>query len=197
MEAFSGAKIYNNYGSMEFSGFAICEYPNDEYMKLFEDGLYIEVLKNDNSISEKGTGKIVVTDLENTCMPFIRYIVGDEVEIIKNKKEKYLKVLGRSQNSILINGVIFDKIEIVQSIQKTINHPRFFIMVNKNSSTYMDELLVNIPFSDKDKIDILRINIEKEINLDCMVKFRLHSGNLPKTSSGKYRHIIDVRKDAK
>jgi phenylacetate-coenzyme A ligase PaaK-like adenylate-forming protein len=189
-------QVYNNYGSMEFSGFAISEHPQDEYMRLFEDGLYIEVLREDGSISELGRGRIVITDLENTCMPFIRYILGDRVEIIKRGKRKYIKVLGRIEDFLLVDGEPFSKIEIINTLQKVLSHPNFFIVIDKNKETYKDRVLINILPQDRDKKDEIFEAIKREFPFVHLVDIRIYSGNIPKTSTGKYKHIIDLRKYA-
>ena len=55
--------------------------PDDEYMKVVADGLLLEVLEDSGKASATGTGDLLVTDLDNTCMPFIRYRLGDRVEL--------------------------------------------------------------------------------------------------------------------
>ena len=192
-----GVEIFNNYGSMEFSGFAISDDPKDEYMRLFEDGLYIEILKDDGSVSELGKGKIVITDLENFCMPFIRYILGDIVEIIKRGEKKYIKVLGRTDDSILLDGEVFSKQEIIETIQGILKHPHFFLLINKNPYTYKDKVLINLSPSDKDKIEKIKKAISERLRILDIFEFNIYKGSVPKTSTGKFRHIIDLRKNVR
>lgn len=193
IEERSGAKIYNNYGSMEFSGFAMAAKPQDEYLRLFDDGLHIEVLSDSGAASETGKGRIVVTDLENTCMPFIRYILGDVVEIVKRKGHRSIKVLGRTDASLLLRGEIFTRLEIVETVLGALGHPHFFILVDKDKMTYKDFLIVNLSPSDtKKQPQVLRL-FDKKLHLAALVKFRPFTGKFPMTASGKFRHLIDVR----
>lgn len=190
-----GVDVFNNYGSMEFSGFAISQDPRDEYMRIFEDGLFIEIFKEDGTTANTGQGRIVITDLENTCMPFIRYILGDVVEIIKKGGSKYIKVLGRSKDSLLIDGEPFSKTEIVEAIKRILNHPNFFLIINKDKNTYKDKVLVNLSPQDKDKKSEINNTISKNFSFSHLIKFCFCSDSIPKTSTGKFKHIIDLRKN--
>lgn len=189
-------EVYNNYGSMEFSGFAVTAGVKDEYMELFEDGLFIEVLKDDGSIDYAGKGKIVITDTENDCMPFIRYILGDIVHIVKRGRKKYIRVIGRTEDTILIDGETFSKTEITEIIQQILGHPKFFIIINKNPNTYKDKILINISSKDVNKKTQIVQHITKIWPFAYLAKICIYSGSVPQTSTGKYRHLIDLRKNA-
>ena len=70
------SKIYELYGSNEFSNIA-CECNHHKGFHLIIDRYYIEVLK-DGRPAEKGeAGEIIITDLYNYYMPFLRYKIGD------------------------------------------------------------------------------------------------------------------------
>lgn len=195
IEKLSGLRIYNNYGSMEFSGFAISNDSSGEYMRLYEDGLYFEVLKDNGKTAEVGKGKIVVTDLENHSMPFIRYVLGDLVEIVRTKKKKYIKVLGRTQDSIIINGIIYSNNEIIEIIQGILKHPNFFIVIDKDKVSYKDKIFINVLPQDKYKLNNAKSVIYKLLFIGS-INVRIYRGNISKTTTGKFKHIIDLRKDA-
>lgn len=194
VEDISDVRIYNNYGSMEFSGFAISEDPRDEYMRVVEDGLYLEILTEGGTAAEAGRGKLIVTDLENDCMPFIRYKIGDLVELIKRGRNKYLKVLGRTENSILLDGEIFLKTEIVDAVQSILKHPYFFIHVLKNETTLKDSIILHLRPTDKDKTGAIKDLFAGNFNLIPLLCIKFYRAGIPKTSTGKYRHFIDMRR---
>lgn len=75
-EVFS-AKVFATYGSREFMLIAAeCEEHNG--MHINTDNLYVEILKNDGTSAQHGElGEIIITDLHNYGMPFIRYKIGD------------------------------------------------------------------------------------------------------------------------
>jgi phenylacetate-CoA ligase len=69
-------KVYNRYGSREFSGIAHeCHVHNGMHINV--ENLYLEVLKDGQPAPPGQIGEIVITDLENFGMPFIRYRIED------------------------------------------------------------------------------------------------------------------------
>jgi phenylacetate-CoA ligase len=71
-----GCPAYNTYGCREFMLIASeCEQRNGLHINA--DHLFVEV-SNPVSMSRRdGTGELVITDLHNEGMPFIRYVTGD------------------------------------------------------------------------------------------------------------------------
>jgi phenylacetate-coenzyme A ligase PaaK-like adenylate-forming protein len=193
IEKMSGARIYNNYGSMEFSGMAISDKYRDNYMRLFEDGLYIEVMNSNGNIVRNGIGKIIITDLTNYSMPFIRYLLGDEVEIKYLRGRRYIKTLGRSDNYISINGSIESKDDIIAAISKILKHPNYSILISKNNSSYKDILNINLNPIDKCYRDKIINMIREKFNCSNVIISFLESPTI-RTITGKYRHILDLRK---
>ncbi len=77
IESVFGCQVTNRYGCEEV-GLIACECETHEGLHMNIDHLYVEVLREDGSPSAPGEdGRIVVTDLINRGMPFIRYEVGD------------------------------------------------------------------------------------------------------------------------
>ena len=77
IEAAFGCKVTDRYGSEEVSLIA-CECERHEGMHLNIEQLYIEFLRPDGTAAASGEeGKIVITDLLNRGMPFIRYRIED------------------------------------------------------------------------------------------------------------------------
>lgn len=71
-----GCKVFNRYGCEEVSLIA-CECEAHEGLHLNLNTLIVEFIKDGRPASPGEPGAIVVTDLTNTGMPFIRYRVGD------------------------------------------------------------------------------------------------------------------------
>ena len=77
VESVFGIKVTDRYGCEEVSLIA-SECEKHEGMHLNIEHLYIEFLKDDGSCTALGEpGRVVVTDLMNRAMPFIRYQVED------------------------------------------------------------------------------------------------------------------------
>jgi phenylacetate-CoA ligase len=68
--------VFNRYGCEEVSLIASeCEAHNGLHINT--DNLVVEILGNNQNVEPGTEGYVVVTDLTNTAMPFIRYQVGD------------------------------------------------------------------------------------------------------------------------
>jgi phenylacetate-coenzyme A ligase PaaK-like adenylate-forming protein/2-polyprenyl-3-methyl-5-hydroxy-6-metoxy-1,4-benzoquinol methylase/glycosyltransferase involved in cell wall biosynthesis len=71
-----GCKVFEMYGSREIPALACeCEYHNG--MHIFSDLRIVEVIKDERPAKPGEEGSIVITDLVNYGMPFIRYEIGD------------------------------------------------------------------------------------------------------------------------
>lgn len=69
-------RVYDKYGSREFSGIAYeCEAGIDHHV--MDESYLVEVLVDGRPAEPGETGEIVITDLNNFSVPLIRYRVGD------------------------------------------------------------------------------------------------------------------------
>lgn len=69
-------KVYDKYGAREFSGIAYEDGTNTDHLVVSENYI-IEIIKNGKPAKKDEDGEVVITDLNNYCMPFIRYRIGD------------------------------------------------------------------------------------------------------------------------
>jgi len=77
-EAF-GARVFDKYGSREFSGIAYeCDAHDGHHV--MAESYIVEILKDGRKALPGEVGEVVITDLNNLCLPFIRYRVGDLAE---------------------------------------------------------------------------------------------------------------------
>ena len=77
IEEVLGNNLYNFYGSREIPNIA-AECPAHKGLHILSPIRYVEVLSsNGEKVNPGEPGKIVVTDLVNRSMPFIRYEIGD------------------------------------------------------------------------------------------------------------------------
>lgn len=78
-----GTKVYNRYGSREFSIIASeCE---KNTMHINDECLHLEFIREDGSYCKWGEeGDILITQLQNYSMPLIRYRIGDRGTPLKN-----------------------------------------------------------------------------------------------------------------
>lgn len=106
-EAF-GCRVFDKYGSREFSGIA---YECDAHAghHVVGEGYIVEVLKDGKPARPGEVGEVVITDLNNYCLPFIRYRIGDLAEAMDNTElcacgrglPRVGKIQGRVQSIII------------------------------------------------------------------------------------------------
>jgi phenylacetate-CoA ligase len=69
-------RMFDKYGSREFSGSAWeCEAHDGHHV--VAENFIVEILKDGVPAKPGQMGEVVVTDLNNMCMPFLRYRIGD------------------------------------------------------------------------------------------------------------------------
>lgn len=187
--------VYNVYGTTEFGFIGIGQSNQTGYLELIDENLWIEVLQDDGTVSEVGEGDIVITDLENISMPFIRYRLGDRVRIIKDGDKKRVMILGRSGGTFLYGTEIYAQ-HMVEEVTKRYleNHP-FFYLIQKDAQTYKDMLTLYTDIKNGDELKEIKKKINQELDFGKLFFVRSFEGSWPKTSTGKRRYIIDAREN--
>lgn len=193
MEKLGGVKIHDHYGAMEISGFAVALKPDDEYMKVFPGGLLLEVMDDHGEVARTGIGELLVTDLYNDCMPFIRYRLGDQVALTRRNGSLWIKALGRTGESLLVNGVVAIKRELIRVVHDYIGHPHFFFVLDKNDVHYNDRLIINVA-GESGGIKLLPKLVREAAGLDNCIVARKYQGSIPRTFNGKIKYFINTHK---
>jgi phenylacetate-CoA ligase len=79
LEETFGCGVYDKYGSREFSGIAYeCQAHDGKH--IVAEHFIVEILVEGRPAKPGEIGEVVITDLNNYCMPFIRYRIGDLAE---------------------------------------------------------------------------------------------------------------------
>lgn len=71
-----GCKVFDQYGCGEVSGIAY-ECSAHRGLHINTEHVLVEIVDENGNEVKKGTGRLIVTDLDNLAMPTIRYDVGD------------------------------------------------------------------------------------------------------------------------
>lgn len=149
IEAVFGDIVFDRYGCEELSLIA-SECEAHEGLHVGAEGLYVEIAGGD----EVTPGELIITDLVNKGMPFIRYKIGDLATVIDapctcgRGLPRLGKILGRTTDILLtpegrsISGVsIMDTFVIhikgfkqVQIVQNRIDHVLFKIVTDEHYS---------------------------------------------------------------
>jgi phenylacetate-CoA ligase len=188
------AEVFDKYGSREVSAIA-CECEAHNGLHVFMDNVIIECI---DPVTKKNVtevpGEILITDLNNYGMPFIRYRIGDVGILSKDyctcgRKTIFLKkVIGRTTDNFLlksgkiIHGEYFthlfygiEEINEFQFVQETIDHFKLFIVANKDLS--------------KKVVGTIRKEIMAVIGNDAQLEI-FFVDKVPKTPTGKYKFTI-------
>jgi len=193
IESEFGCPVLNRYGSREFANIAQqCEVGGG--LHVFDYRIHVEILRPDGTTCDPGeSGEIVITDLINAAMPFIRYRTGDigtfSAEPCSCGRGSPLlsKVEGR------VSEIIVGKNGKYYSCQS----PRLFgadipgigqMQVIQDS---LDLIEVKIVPEDTWSADSQQLLIERMLSLlgDVEVKVTL-TDEIPVSASGKYRFTI-------
>jgi phenylacetate-CoA ligase len=194
IERIFNVKVFDQYGSREVSSIA-CECEFHSGLHIFMDNVIVECI--DPITGEEvwdRPGELLITDLNNYGMPFIRYKIGD-MGILRKEKCKcgrntllLKRVIGRTtDNFILKNGRIvhgeyfthlfygLEGIKEFQFVQEKIDRFILYIVKDENFD-------VNI-------INKLEQEIKNVVGKDSQLDI-LFVESVPKTPTGKYRFTI-------
>jgi phenylacetate-CoA ligase len=69
-------RVFDKYGAREFSGIAY-ECDAHTHHHVLAENYAVEVIKDGRPAKPGEIGEVVITDLNNYCLPFIRYRIGD------------------------------------------------------------------------------------------------------------------------
>lgn len=198
IESVFGTKLYDFYGSRETASLAgECRCG---LMHIFEFNNYIEILDENNQLAKDGQeGRIIVTNLHNYAMPFIRYEIGDMAVLGPHKCKcgnilpTLERIYGRIEEQFIrkdggivigyyfvhLMGVVLNKgfIKKFQVIQEDYDKIRILVIPNKT-------------LPDVEKKDI-EDKIKVQMGQDCKIIWDFVD-DIPKTRSGKYLYTISL-----
>jgi phenylacetate-CoA ligase len=188
-------KVFDRYGCREVGNIAHeCNF--HEGLHILSENNLVEVLNNDNEPVKKGElGKIVVTNLNNYGMPFIRYEIGD-MAVLSDKECS----CGRGMP--LLERVVGRQSDIIYSPSGKLIHGEFFThlfyklegiiqfrIIQETSSDLNIQIVpkedYNADFTEK----FLREIITEQADPDFQIQFE-YFDHLEPSKSGKYRFTI-------
>ncbi|MFP4486182.1 MAG: aldehyde dehydrogenase family protein [Campylobacterales bacterium] len=190
-----------------------CEYMSGVEHHVHEDLHFVEILdmETNEPITDGSIGKIVVTNLQRTLMPTIRYEVGDvgrwiEKECKCGRKTRIFELLGRGDDIVIIGGgnITPDIISTaIYEFESLSSHFQMLIRLDGQK----DELTVIVEakedsFEDiSDSVKEAILNLSKELRvmskegLISEVKVKIVKPNSLQRNSktGKLKLILDER----
>lgn len=190
-----GVKIVNEYGVSEAGGIVAFE-DRDSNWIISAETQYVEVVDdNDQPVPNNKSGNIIITDLHNKAMPFIRYKVGD-IGVISNYKvdNKYpvlKKLLGRTNDNIILPsrkvspGLTFYYIS--RSILESSGVLKEFIIRQTELDTFLFDVVTDRDLYDN---EIKSIKKKLALYLEPGLKFKINRVPfIKRPPSGKIKHF--------
>lgn len=191
LEQAFGCKVFNTYGCREFMSIA-AECSEHKGLHINMDHLVVELLGAGGQCDR--SGEVVITDLHNYGMPFIRYINGDlatsmpgtcpcgrHLPRLQSVEGRILDVI-RTQDGRMLAGEFFPH------LMKDISGVERFQVVQRN----LDELEISIVKNDafnSASMQLLNEEIRKVLGAGIDVQYKFLD-DIPLTSSGKLRVTI-------
>jgi phenylacetate-CoA ligase len=188
-----GTKVYDFYGSRETNNLAgECK---EGLLHIFAFHNYIEVLDSyDRPVKEGEEGRIIVTNLHNYSMPFIRYEIGD-MAILGPKKCKcgsllptLKKITGRitdhfvKKDGTVIHGEYFthlfyfkDWVKAFQVVQEDYQKIRILVVLKNKVNEHEKKDIEN--------------KVKLVMGWDCQVVWEFVD-DIPKTPQGKHLYTL-------
>ncbi|WP_457673037.1 phenylacetate--CoA ligase family protein [Thiolapillus sp.] len=194
IESAFDAPVFHSYGSREFMLIAMeCEH--HEGLHISAENLLVEILREDGSPAAPGEeGRVVITDLHNYGMPFIRYEIGDMAVLAEQPCScgRGLPLLKQ------VTGRILDMIstpdgrqipgEYFPHLMKDFRNIQHFQVIQNNRDSLIIKLVApeGLPDSELDK---LKAHVRKIMGEECRITYDLVD-EIPLTRTGKHRVTI-------
>lgn len=198
IESVFNCPVFETYGCREFMLIA-SECEKHRGMHISAENLYVEIIK-DGQMAEPGeVGEVVITDLHNYGMPFIRYKNGDlammsnskcpcgrGLPLIERVEGRLLDVV-RTPDGKILTGVFFPhlmkefkEVDRFQVIQESLNKLLIKIVPNrKYAQIPLKQIYKEVRKVMGQAID-LEIQLVDEIPLSPFGKFRVVISNINK-----------------
>ncbi len=185
--------VFNRYGSREVGDIA-CSCGKSSNLHISAWNNYVEILK-----SGKNNGKVIVTNLNNYTMPFIRYDIGDLAIISEDtacecrRKLPSLKTVEGREMSVFKkkDGGIVPAEFFIHFIGVVYNDG--FIEKFQVIQSDYDYIKIKVVLNDKCKFDQNQGKIEQSIREvmgnNCKIKWEIVEKILP-LKNGKYLYTI-------
>ena len=188
-----GTRVFNTYGCREFMLIA-AECEKHEGLHVTADNLFVEVIKDGRPALPGERGEVIITDLHNYGMPFIRYRNGDVViqgdapcscgrglpliaDVDGRRLDEIVATDGR-----LISGVFFPH------LMKEFSEVEKFQVIQKSKTSLLVKIVSKAGFGGEN-LDFCRNEIKKVAGEEANIEFEFVD-SIPLTSSGKYRVTI-------
>lgn len=192
-----GIPIINEYGVSEAGGIIAFE-DNQFNWVLSKETQFIEIVDENNKILPIGSeGEILITDLFNKAMPFIRYKTGDIGRLKEKKGTLYLdKLIGRKNDNIILpNGKISPGLTfyyISKALLEKTGIINEFIIRQVKIDTFIFEMVMSRNF-ERSEIKYLEKSVSKYLQSNLTIVLK-KVPEIKRPDSGKIKHFFSELK---
>lgn len=185
------AKAVSRYSNVE-NGIIAQQQPGEPGDFIInEAGYYVEILdfNRDEPVEPGKTGRIVITDLFNYCMPMIRYDTGDAGICEKPSDRRVLRSIeGRRMEMIFdTSGSHVSSFVITNNMWKYIE-VRQYQFIQESEKEYLFKLNADLPFArENELIEEFRSYFGK----DSVIRV-VYVNEIPLLDSGKRRKVMNL-----
>jgi phenylacetate-CoA ligase len=189
-----GVRVFNEYGASETK--IIAFETNKGEMVLGEDVSFIETVNKGEIMENKQAGNIIITDLFNKAMPFIRYNIGDigviSKDLSSNRKHRKLEqLLGRENDNIILpSGKISPGLTLYyvsRSFLESSGVIKEFMIKQTKINEFIFEIVSDEPLTKNQENDIKnKVGLYLEFGLNIIIR---RVKKIYRPPSGKIKHF--------
>ena len=188
--------VFDKYGSREFSGIAYeCDAHQGHH--IVAESYIVEVIKDGRPAKPGELGEIVVTDLNNYCMPLIRYRLGDLGAALDNSEKcpcgrglpRIGRIEGRTQAIVFAaNGTYMPSSFFLHLFKDFMHIMRQFQIVQEEKGSMTLKIIKAPRFQEEtltELLALLRNYVGEEMKIDVEFVDRIPLG-----ITGKHQSVI-------
>jgi phenylacetate-CoA ligase len=195
--------VFDRYGCREFAGVAQ-ECDRHDGLHIAIERVFLEVVREDGSPCDVGEeGELVITDLDNFAMPFVRYRTGDRGALASGscpcgRGLPRLQQLGgrtfeliRTPSGAVISGTFWTL--LTRHVSQRIRH--FQVVQTEPARVEVRLVMVDGTHLGQGEVEQLRAEVSRAAP-DLEVAFE-YVDHIPLTPGGKQRLVIGLPTDGK
>ncbi|MGA2641867.1 MAG: phenylacetate--CoA ligase [Spirochaetia bacterium] len=202
-------RAFNSYGLSEMCGPGVAfECPEQSGMHIWEDSFLVEIVDPETGapVPEGECGELVLTTLNRTGTPLLRYRTRDLTRIIPGPcpcgrtHRRIDRIRGRSDDMMIINGVNIFPLQVEQTLMRMPGIGSNYL-IEIHEENYMDRLHVSVEMAaDSFQGTLSQLEglqgrvlaaLKEETGVTPVVKL-VEAGSLP-AAEGKAVRVVDRR----
>ena len=195
VESVFGCPVFDRYGSRE-TGVIASQCSKESPMHINAESVLVEFLRDDRHVRSGQYGEVIVTDLGNYAMPFIRYRIGDVASPQEGRCEcgrglpLMAPMAGRTADYVICpDGRAVNGIWLASQIQDSVPGVLKVQIGQSGLGELTVRLVPNRGFS-VSCTNRLREKLAECVQQNVTCRFEVVNDIPPELPSGKYRFVI-------